>query len=166
MVKLSVSVTHEAVDARTALSVTADTPAHLHRGNPLDLLHLRNLSVTLLTRDSSLDVSFVIELGVVGEHVNLYPRDRLAALVVILELLDVFLTLLRLTCYQSSMATHAGFCLGYRGVSSLANGPVTILTLHLVLLDVDYVAEINWLLWLVSTRSLRWAKVMKMVSDV
>ena len=122
--------------------------------------------MTLLTRDPSLHVALVIELKVVRHYVNLDPRNWLAVLVVLFELLDILLPLLTLSGNKSTVATHAGFDLRYRRVRSLSYGPVTILTLHLVLLNVDYMAKVDRLLWLVSSLPLLWTEVVEVVPNV
>lgn len=160
------TVAHQAIDARPTLTVTVDTPSHLHRGHTLDLRHLWHLAVTLLTGNSRLDVTLVIKLQVVRHYMHLHPRNRLTVLVVFLELLDVLLALLGLARYERPVTSHTGLNLWDSGVRSLGYGPVAVLTLHLVLLNVDDVAEVNRLLRFVTASSLRRTEVMEVVPDV
>ena len=61
-------------------------------------------------------MALVIKLKVVRHYVNLDPRNWLAVLVVLFQLLDILLPLLTLSGNKSAVATHAGLNLRYRRV--------------------------------------------------
>ncbi len=158
-------VAHETVDASTTLTVAAYAPSHLHRRNTLDLIHLWNLAVTLLARDSGLDVTFVIELEVVRHYVDLHPRNRLTLVVVVLYLLNFRLGGIVLAIHEL-VAPDTGLDLWDRRIRGLGNRPVTVLTLHPILLNVNDVTELDRLFRLVTSRTLRRSEVVEVIRDV
>lgn len=122
--------------------------------------------MALLARNSRFDVALVIKLEIVRHNVNLHPWDRLAALIVIFQLFNIFLALLALAGYESAVAAHTGFLFWNRRIRRFTHRPVAILALHLVLLDVYNVAEVNRLIGLVAACARRWTEVVKVISDI
>ena len=119
--------------------------------------------MTLLARNTSFHVALVIKLKIVRHYVNLNPRDWLAALVVLFDLLDVFLALFALSLNEHTMTSHTGLNLWNSRVRRLSYRPVAVLTFHLVLLNVNNMAKVDRLLWLIASCALWWTKIMKMV---
>jgi hypothetical protein len=130
------------------------------------LLHLRNLSVTLLARHTSLYVTLVIKLHIVRDYMHLHPRNRLSTGVIIFKLLKILFALLTLARYESPMATHTGLFLWNRCIRGLRNRPVAILALHLVLLNMNNVTEVNRLLRFVAASPLRRPEVVKVIENI
>src|SRR5262245_208104 len=88
-------VTHQAVHRRRevrvvqVLPVTAHAPAHLERAVLVDVLHLLHRAMAFLAGEAGAHVTLVIELHVVGQVVDLHPRDLLTAVGVARELHDL-----------------------------------------------------------------------------
>ena len=59
-----------------SLSVTIYAPRHPHRRNSSNAIHCLHRTMTFLARETSLDVALVCEVNIVGNIVNLDPRDR------------------------------------------------------------------------------------------
>ncbi len=97
---------------------------------------------------------------------NLDPRNGLALSMVVKDLLNLILTLLSAPGNQSTVTPYTGLNFWDGCVTRLGNRPVTVLTLHLILLHVGYMAELNRLLGLVSTQSLLRAEPAEMVGHV
>src|SRR5262245_2295274 len=85
------------------LPVAAHAPAHLERAVLVDAVHLLHRAVALLTGEPRTHVALVVELHVVGQVVDLDPRDLLAALLVARELHD-----LGPVVGDEPVASHAG----------------------------------------------------------
>ena len=168
------------VDARPLRTVAGDTPSHFHRSHPLNLGHLRYLTVTTRTGNTGLNVSLMIKPHMVWHDVNLHPWDWL--LEIILEAPSIWiefcrclnilgklgdLRLLRIIAtFDMLMTAPTSFNFGNSCVGRLGYGPVTKLALHLITLNVSYVAELNWLFRLIAPGSLNRPKDMKMIEKI
>lgn len=100
--------------------------------------------MTLLTSNSRFHVALVIKPYMVRHDVHFDPRDWLLVLVEFGELLNLW----RIRS-DHLMATHAGLRFRDRGEGCLSDGPVAVLTLHLVFANVYRVAKLDRLLRLI-----------------
>src|SRR5436190_23612554 len=88
-------VAHQAVHrrwecwVREVLPVAAHAPAHLERAELVDAVHVLHRAVALLAGEARAHVTLVVELHVVGQVVDLDPRDLLAAVGIAREFLDL-----------------------------------------------------------------------------
>lgn len=108
------------------------------------LLHRLHGTVALvagLWRAVLFDVTFVIELHVIGKHVDFLPSDRRVVVVSLCELLD-FGTI----CRNNQVAVHANVQAWNGRVVGAFSRRVTVKTLHLVLTRMEFVRECNRLL--------------------
>src|SRR5215470_13137603 len=118
------------------LAVAAHAPAHLERRILVDDLHLLDRTVALLTGEARLHVTFVVELHVVGQAIDLDPGDLLAALEVTRELLD-----LGPVRHRDLVAAHARAHRRQVGHRRLLRAVMTIETVHLELAGVERMTE-------------------------
>src|SRR5262245_25090109 len=114
-------VTRDAVVGRSALQVALHAPAHLELRrrqeeaalgearlrHEVHALHVLHLTVALLASGACLHVAHVLELHEVGHPVDAHPRDRLALLVVRVELRDLLLGARRAALLHVLVAAHA-----------------------------------------------------------
>src|SRR5690606_853201 len=82
-------VVNEAVDARLPLLVAVDAPPHPQRLRKLDLRHLLDGAVTVLTRDPGVHVHHVREPNVLRKIVDPDPGDRDLRLRILHQLLQL-----------------------------------------------------------------------------
>jgi len=158
-------VTRGAIYSRSSLTMTVYTPAHLHRRNSLNNWHFAHLSMTLVTSDPAFNMALVIESIVVGHYVYLFPRNCLSSLPVPFQLFNLSIRG-RICTIHHFVTTHTQLYVRNRSVRRLCYVPVTILTLHLVALNVDDMAEVYWLLGTMASSSLLWTEVAKMIYQV
>lgn len=156
----------QTIDRCTSLSMTVDTPTHLHRRNPLHHIHLGDLTVTFLTRDPGFNMALMGELHVIRHHVDLHPIDRLVRRVRLMNLLYLRLRGIILSGDHIPMAPHTGLNLWNCSKRGFCNRPMAILTIHFVLLNVDNVTEINRLFRLISARALRRSEIVEMIGYI
>src|SRR6516225_1137423 len=78
-----------AVGGVLLLPVTADAPPHLERRILVHHRHLLDRAVALLAADPAQHVALVVELDVLRQVVDRHPGNRLAAVSVLGQLLDL-----------------------------------------------------------------------------
>jgi hypothetical protein len=121
------------------------TPTHREIRILRHLLHRFDLAVTLLTIHSTLDVSRVIELHVIGQHVDAHPLDRFTFLIGFTDLRN-----LRAIRLDLNVTVHAGAQGWNIGVAGPLDLVVAILTRNLQLPGMQRVIIRNGLRWRVA----------------
>jgi len=115
-------------------------PRHIEGLNLLDFDHLVDATVAGDATDTDGDVRLMIEIDVVGKHVDVDPRYGLAGLVAFTD-----------GCQQSRLffhlrvAVHAGFGGRDGGVSGLFDRRVAVVAVHTEVTGVQLMAVRYWL---------------------
>src|SRR5262245_8008347 len=159
-------VTGDAVVGRPALQMALHAPAHLElrRGqeeaalreaglrHEVHALHVLHLAVALLARDAGLHVAHVLELHEVGHPVDPHPGDRVALLVVLVDLRDLLGGAGRAAFLHVLVTAHADRDRGHRRIPAALGRTVAVQARDAEVsvgdgAGVDLVVELDRLLW-------------------
>src|SRR5437867_5090309 len=139
-------VTHGAVARVVALHVAVDAPAHLERGELVDLRHATHVAVAIdaALGAKDLDVALVREMHEAGQRVHASPHGRLLVDPRRSDLFDLRLIGLRGTA-DDLVTAEAGLHRGDPRLARDGHRAVTIQAGDLILTGVDVVTEKNGL---------------------
>ena len=134
-----------------ALLVAADAPAHLQRRNLLHNIHLLHLTVALLAFYASTAVGFFLHMNLVRKAdeirnvMHLDPFDGIIVIIVLGDLLNI-----GLVGSNQTVAAHA--CVQRRNTrrGRASRRRMAILARNVILASVKFMAERNWLFWLIA----------------
>src|SRR6188768_4075619 len=121
--------------------MAVQAPAHAERFVLVDLFHLIDPTVTADAADAAGHVGAVVEVGVVGEVVDLHPLDGFARLITLTDWSE-----LRARRPNLAVTVHAGLRRWDGRVRTVLDRVVAVTAIDAELPRVQRVAVRNWLL--------------------
>ena len=132
---------HRAICRTIILSVTVYTITHSQNNVLSDLLHARDISMTLGAFESSLDMDFMDELDMVGKSVNTFPIDGLFIIPGCGKFLDLWFVFASYFMTEHALFHSGDARRGFLGYVSVAEGAVDS-----QFLDMHCMGKVDWLL--------------------